>query len=201
LCPAGFVEVVVVVHPGLPLQVLVLPPWVEVSVVTKPFFWPAASAALEANANEPTSRRAISRVMGFLLYRLGIHWGLNTEWPSPPIWVFLGRPGLQAAHYLHCPAGPSHVDDVVDPWKLWPPLFSVVDVVVVVVVHPVVLWQVFVLPPWPLVVVVVVVVTNPFLFPLVLSASTALEANAHEPATRRAKISRVMDTSCADRGL
>jgi hypothetical protein len=66
LFPAGFAEVVVVVHPGLPLQVLSLPPWVEVVVVTNPFFWPAASAALEANANEPTIRRVvISRVMRF----------------------------------------------------------------------------------------------------------------------------------------
>jgi hypothetical protein len=68
LFPAGFVEVVVVVHPGLPLQVLVLPPWVVVVVVVNPVFSPAASAAFGANANEPTSRRAeISFVMGFLL--------------------------------------------------------------------------------------------------------------------------------------
>jgi hypothetical protein len=93
---------------------------------------------------------------------------------------------------LHCPAGPSHVDDEFVELLL-PPLFSVVDVVLVVVVHPGLLLQVLLLPPWPLVVVVVVVVVNPFLVPLVLSASTALEAYANEPATRRAEISRVMD--------
>jgi hypothetical protein len=94
--------------------------------------------------------------------------------------------------YLHCPPGPSHVDDdVVEP--LLPPLFSVVVVVLVVVVHPGLPLQVLVLPPWPLVVVVVVVVVNPVLFPLVLSARAALEANAKEPANRRAEISRVMD--------
>jgi hypothetical protein len=64
LFPALFAESVVVVHPGLPLQVLSLPPWVVVVVVTNPFFSPAASAAVEANANEATTRRAeISRVM------------------------------------------------------------------------------------------------------------------------------------------
>jgi hypothetical protein len=94
--------------------------------------------------------------------------------------------------YLHCPAGPSHVDDdVVE--LLWPPPFSVVDVVLVVVVQPGLPLHVLLLPPWPLVVVVVVVVVNPFLFPLVLSASAALETNANEPASRRAEISRVMD--------
>jgi hypothetical protein len=68
LFPAGFVEVVVVVHPGLPLQVLVLPPWVVVVVVVNPVFCPAASAAFGANANEPISRNAeISFVMGLLL--------------------------------------------------------------------------------------------------------------------------------------
>jgi hypothetical protein len=93
--------------------------------------------------------------------------------------------------YLHCPAGPSHVDDdVVE--LLLPPPFCVVDVVLVVVVHPGLPLQVLVLPPWPLAVVVVVVVVNPFLFPLVLSASAALEENANEPASRRAEISRVM---------
>jgi hypothetical protein len=70
---------------------------------------------------------------------------------------------------LHCPAGPSQVDEL-----LCPPLFCVV----VVVVHPEVLLQSWVLPPW----VEFVVVVNPFLFPLVLSASAALEANANESA-------------------
>ena len=94
--------------------------------------------------------------------------------------------------YLHCPPGPAHVDDDVVV-LLFPPLFCVVVELVVVVVHPEVLLQVFPLPPWPLVVVVVVVVVNPFLFPLVLLASAALAANANEPASRRAEISRVMD--------
>jgi hypothetical protein len=72
LFPPPFTVVVVLVHPGLPLQVLPLPPWVVVVVVVNPFFSPAASAALEANANEPASRRAeispvIDRVMDFLL--------------------------------------------------------------------------------------------------------------------------------------
>ena len=94
--------------------------------------------------------------------------------------------------YLHCPPGPAHVDDdVVEP--LLPPLFCVVEVVLVVVVHPGLPLQVLVLPPWPLVVDVEVVVVNPVLFPLVLSASAAPEANANEPASRRAEINRVMD--------
>jgi len=65
-------------------------------------------------------------------------------------------------HYLHCPAGPSHEE-------LFPPPFWVV------VVHPgLPAVQVLPLPPW------LVVVVNPFLFPLVLSASAALEANTNE---------------------
>jgi hypothetical protein len=65
LFPPPFTLVVVVVHPGLPaVQVLPLPPWLVVVVVVNPFLFPLASAALEANANEPASRRAeISRVM------------------------------------------------------------------------------------------------------------------------------------------
>jgi hypothetical protein len=71
---------------------------------------------------------------------------------------------------LHCPAGPSQVDEL-----LFPPPFCVV----VVVVHPgLPAVQVLPLPPW----LVVVVVVNPFLFPLVLSASAALEANANKSA-------------------
>ena len=40
LLPPLFCSVVSVVHPGLPLQVLVLPPWLLVVVVWNPFFWP-----------------------------------------------------------------------------------------------------------------------------------------------------------------
>ena len=72
--------------------------------------------------------------------------------------------------YLHCPFGPSHE-------ALFPPPFWVV------VVHPgLPAVQVLVLPPW------VVVGVNPFLFPLVLSASAALGANVNEiaDASRRA---------------
>jgi hypothetical protein len=72
LFPPPFTVVVVVVHPGLPLQVLVLPPCEVVVVVVNPFLFPSANAALEANANEPASRRAeinpvIDRVMEFIL--------------------------------------------------------------------------------------------------------------------------------------
>jgi len=63
--------VVVVVHPGLSLQVLVLPPWLVVVVVTNPFLFPfvlSARAALETS--EPTrTRTEIRRVMDFLLFR------------------------------------------------------------------------------------------------------------------------------------
>jgi hypothetical protein len=53
LFPPPFTVVVVVVHPGLPaVQVLVLPPWVELVVVSNPVLFPAANAALEASANE-----------------------------------------------------------------------------------------------------------------------------------------------------
>jgi hypothetical protein len=176
----------------LPLQVLPLPPWLVLVFVVNPVFSPAASAALEANANEPTSKRAeISRVMGFLLCRQNISLDLALCGPSRPSGPVPS--GLICKRsYLHCPAGPSHVDDdVVE--LLWPPLFCVVVVVLVVVVHPGLLLQGLVLPPWPLVVVVVVVVVNPVLFSLVLSASAALEANANEPASRRAEISGVVD--------
>lgn len=50
------------------------------------------------------------------------------------------------AAYLHCPAGPSHVDDEVEELLL-PPLFCVVVVVEVVVVHPGLSLQVLPLPP------------------------------------------------------
>jgi hypothetical protein len=69
LFPALFCEVVVVVHPGLPLHVLVLPPWVEVDVVTNPVLFPAARAAPEVSANEIADANAsveISFVMGNL---------------------------------------------------------------------------------------------------------------------------------------
>lgn len=83
--------------------------------------------------------------------------------------------------YLHCPAGPSQVDEL-----LFPPLFCVV----LVVVHPGLSLQVLVLPPWP----DVVVVTNPVLFPFVLSARAALGTNANEiaDANRRIESSCVM---------
>jgi hypothetical protein len=69
--------------------------------------------------------------------------------------------------YLHCPAGPSQVDEL-----LLPPPFCVV----VVVVQPGLSLHVLVLPPW----LVVVVVVNPFLFPFVLSARAALGTSAIE---------------------
>jgi hypothetical protein len=97
--------------------------------------------------------------------------------------------------YLHCPPGPSHVDDDVDDLLL-PPLFCVV----VVVVHPGLSLQVLVLPPWPLVLVVVVVVVNPVLFPLVLSARAALGASANEvtAASRNKYATRDMVPSCCE---
>jgi hypothetical protein len=119
--------------------------------------------------------------MGFLLRRQSISLDLILCAPSRPFGPY-PEDLIYKRPYLHCPAGPSHVDDdVVE--LLLPPLFCVVDVVVLLVVHPGLSLQVLPLPPWPLVVVVVVVVVNPVLFPLVLSARATLAANANEPQT------------------
>jgi hypothetical protein len=98
LFPAGFVEVVVVVHPGLPaVQVLPLPPWLVVVVVSNPFFCPAASAAFWANANEAASRRAeISFVMGFLPLLIDQFTGLGNERAEPPHLGLYTKDSLQA---------------------------------------------------------------------------------------------------------
>ena len=149
------------------MQSLVLPPWVEVGVVVNPFFSPFASAALEANANKPTSRKVgISRVMGFLRCRESVS-GPNTVRTKSPIWALPRGPHLQAARQQPAPGPPRRITVHQDCFADVP------------------------LPSWAARSRRCSRRKSVLIPIIVLSASATSEANANESASRRAEISHV----------